>query len=219
MKETRLPRQEPGFERSLNGLADNAKRVEHTFGRFNLAYDKTKAEDFVVHESDGSHSRYLITEFDSTTEKLTKALSRENIEHLPVSKIEKGKCVFMVPSNAKLLLEENLYPDKESDETYISDQELFGKVGRLWGNIYAATGCLPEDTVLSSTGMREFSSEPEMVFPVPPFDNCQAIDDPADAAYAFDYSIRKELCDRYPDASAELIDGMIYSAGTAFREE
>lgn len=216
MREMPIPRPQYGFERSLEGLASEAKKVEHTFGRFNLAYDKQKSEDFVIHGTDGTHTRYLVTEFDKSTENITKALCRDNIEHLPVKAIIDGTAVFEVPLHAKPLLNENLFPGRESSDTYISDEELFGKVGLLWKIIYKTTGCLPRGTVLASTGMKEFSGEGKMVFPVPPFGNCHQIEDGQEAGETFEDSIREELLAGYPTVP---IDEILRSAGSSFREE
>lgn len=214
-----LSRTQPqnGFEGSLGFVTGEAEEIFDTYSRFNLVFDKDKAGDFfVVHGGGQAPSRYLVTEFDRKTEDITKALESCGVEHMEVMRIEHGNCIYEVPPNAKPLLGERLHFNRESDDTYISDEELFGKVGKLWGSVYKATNCLPDSTVLSHTGMREFTGqEKQMVFPVPPYGDCAEVEDQGQAAGIFESSIRKELEAGYPNSPIERIVG---SARMSFQE-
>ena len=214
MTELRIPPPQNNYEHSLSFITDAAERVEHTYGRFNLAFDKNMGEDFVVHGSDETHKRYLVTKFGRKTEDTTESLLRSGVEHLKVVHISDGNCVFEVPLDAKPLLGERLFPDRQSDDTYISDEELFSKVGKLWGSVYRATGYLPNGTVLAHTGMREFTGEGEMIFPVPPYSDYREISDAQKAVGMFESSIIEELQAGYPRSSVDLI---VEAAGISFQ--
>jgi hypothetical protein len=75
--------------------------------------------------------------------------------------------VYMVPSNAKRMRNERLFPGRQSTETYVSDSELFHNLGTLWRSIADATGKLPADSPLEHTGMQDFSQDQSRLFPIP----------------------------------------------------
>jgi hypothetical protein len=165
----------------LKGILDIDQPLADTHPRFSLVIDD-KARD-VVDEEHGELRLLIVCNGDGITEEITEVLETETaaipqMERLRV--VEDGEdgdgegpagkvSVYLVPSNAKRMSYEKLYPGRESSETYVSDSELFRDLGLLWRHVAVATGRLPEDSPLEHTGMSEFSGDKRRLFPIPPY--------------------------------------------------
>lgn len=187
--------------------------VENVHGRFNLSFEDEKTQDFVLSTEDGS-KRYLTAPFNELSLNMGRIMAEASIEQLEVAGGNEELVVYGVPSHAKPLLNERLFPERTSTSTYISDEELFENLGKMWRRIFNATSRLPEGTILGHTGMKDFSGESQQFFPIPPYNNWEELTAEESPGF-FSKNIKNELVAIYPNTP---VTGLCNAADRAFRK-
>lgn len=141
-----------------------------TFARFNLAIEED-AYDLISMENGEFRERYLCVPYMEEVDDIESKLRTAGLRLLErsVEPIQEGYIVYEVPKQSKPLSNEKFYPDRESTQTYVSDNELYRRLGGLWSAAFRATRMLPPEKPLKHTGMLEFASDAERLFPIPPY--------------------------------------------------
>lgn len=213
------------------------QEITDTHPRFNLVINRDVARDVVDGEIEDGAMRLLIVHEDDPSEGAGEAIEAAGIPHLERLKVvdtiahrgsdgdESGKAgpgerftVYMVPSNAKRMSNERLFPGRPSTETYVSDSELFRNLGALWRNIADATGKLPADSPLEHTGMLDFSHDKSRLFPIPLYRFWEDIGD-EEAIEKFGKILEAELKQLYPTSDHEQISELYQVAMAGFEGE
>lgn len=148
----------------------NQTQPQTTFARFNLATEED-TYDLVSIENGEFQDRYLCVPYFEDVDEIESKLRVAGIRLLERSEepIQEGYIVYAVPQQSKPLSNEKFYPNRESTQTYVSDNELYRRLGNLWATTFKATNMLPSENPLKQTGMLEFASDAERLFPIPPY--------------------------------------------------
>ncbi|HEX5455829.1 MAG TPA: hypothetical protein VFW77_00490 [Candidatus Saccharimonadales bacterium] len=216
------------------------QEVSDTHPRFNLVMNRAVARDVVDGEIEDGGIRLLIVHEDETSDDLAEKIEAAGLPHLEKLKVvdtaappedkdretEGGDqarpgerfTLYMVPSNAKRMSNERLFPGRQSTETYVSDSELFRDLGTLWRGIADATGKLPPDSLLEHTGMQDFSHDRSRLFPIPLFRFWEDIGD-EEPVEKFGKILEAELKDLYPSSDHDQISELYQVAMAGFERE
>lgn len=195
-------------------LDPEAADVVSTNGRYNLALD-AQSLDVTRLENRVPAARFLIIDHAKVDVGLEDRLIRAGIDILDAAVGLDHKVFYPIEIGAKPLSNERFFPDRESTATYVSDIELWQVLGKLWKDVYKATGQLPLDRPLRHTGMLEFSDHRTRLFPIPPYE-WTAINNPGAAKEHFLVSMGEEFL--MPATAAADYERLVAAAGQAWEK-
>ena len=194
-----LRQEQPGF--SLDEIHRGFAKYQPVHGRFNLTANNPQSIDVIDKAEDDSRHRYLVVPTDPLSEQIDELLQESNVHLLENLDKDGNLKVYRVAIQAKPLINEKLFPEHESTDTYISDRELFHGLGSLWRAIYDATSHIPTENLLSKTGMLEFTKGESQLFPIPPFTDWSSFQSSEEALKCFEEQVQTQLQDAYPSIS------------------
>lgn len=150
-----------------------------TYSRFSIA--KEGSMDGIIVNHSGERERYLVTPNDAgVTTDLYNQLTRNDVPQFQRQATNSELSVYELPLETKPLQEERVFITKLSDETYVSDQELYEGLGVLWHRVWQVTKRLPTAPI-GSTALLDFAQEGNKLVPIPPYGSWEIIED-ADTA-------------------------------------
>lgn len=115
-----------------------------TGDRFSLATTRlgSRSLDIMTQQLDHEDfGRFLIVNNDDIEEAIWDGLVEKDIPRLPLYNRDDEVWVFGVRDGLKPLASEAIF-DHPSSETYVGDDEIYFELGRLYRNVYEATGVL-----------------------------------------------------------------------------
>lgn len=142
-----------------------------TYPRFSLALSEEVGDFLITPHEGGQRSRYLICPGQEDS-RLYGSLNNAGVIQFPVMVANSDFTIYELPINVKPLGNERIFADHPSSATYVSDLELFGQLGQLWGRIFAATGRFPQSEILTRTALVDFGHDDKSrLIPVPPYED------------------------------------------------
>ncbi len=210
MPEQRHPPQSPAanlyeiFEEMVDQFGGDSK---NTHGRFSIAH--TDSIDVVVTGSgNDNRERLLIARETPESGALYATLVQAGVPQFERNKDGNEAAIYRLPPHVKPLIHERFFVDRESSETYVSDKEIFTRLGALWAQVYKATGMLPQ-TPLRLTAVQNFEEISQLLVPIPPYTTWDKHDDESHAYEIFSIRAAAELDFSNPSATHEgLLDAM-----------
>lgn len=146
-----------------------------TYPRFSLALSEDVGDFLVTPHEGGQRSRYLICPGQADS-RLYGGLSDAGVIQFPMMVANSDFTIYKLPINVKSLGNERIFANHPSSTTYVSDLELFGQLGQLWGRVFKATGRFPQTGILTRTALVDFGHDDKSrLIPVPPYDDWVAM--------------------------------------------
>lgn len=136
-----------------------------THARFSLG------EDFLVSPNlpGEGRKRLLVTPASEADDEIRQMLTGAGVAQFTRFKHLHDHDLWSIPVQAKPLANERVFGGRQSSDTYVSDHELYEGLGKLWRDVFRATGGVPVDDPLTKTAILDFSGVESRLLPVPAY--------------------------------------------------
>lgn len=148
-----------------------------TGDRFSLASARLGSRTLDIMSQQVDHEdfgRFLVVNNEDIDESIWNGLVEKDIPMLPFYNRDNDVWVFGIKDGLKPLASEAIF-DHPSSETYVGDDEIYFELGRLYRNVYEATGALllegniEEVSPVDHVAISNFSDGPNHLFLYPPY--------------------------------------------------
>lgn len=175
---TPVEKYEPGLSHeNMDALTSLFGAFVPTADRFSLVrphgQEQLSIDVLIKEPRDSVPARCLVVSNNTTDQEVHDRLAAAQVPQLPLVAQTSQLSVFAVKTGLKRLDHEALH-GRESSETYISDNETFYELGRLYRSAYNATGKIlldsqPGDSPLMHTAISSFNDGSSFLFLCPPY--------------------------------------------------
>lgn len=198
--------------------AEQLGLIADTSLRFSLARSGPNAaaiRDVITENEIDEYSRFLVVDSALTDQNAYQELANYGIPQLPQIEASSAgtsnsefnlPALFGVKAGLKPLIHEALFP-RESSTTYISDNEIFSQLGRIYRQAWDVTGKImldPEndqDSPLWHVALHSFQDSKNLLYLCPPYSpHAEKIAEYEEALYAFDSSLSRDFMRRHAPA-------------------
>jgi len=171
--------------------------------RFNLLFPRRDelhdafAYDLVGSSIESPYERFIVVDRNIVDDQTYDALKAAGVSQLPELLRSKALTIFGVRDGLKPLAYEPITL-KPSSETYIGDEEVFRRVGQLYGRAWQTTGVLPladrDDSPVQHIAIASFATkEGEILWLCPPYGGSMRPATQLDALGSFTLGMQNHL--------------------------